>query len=110
MLRRGCQRGVSGAPWLVYGPENRFPVFALTWGTRARAFYAAEESCRDANGQVTNPLIQHSLERGLEGCVILEWNTPRRGLVWVRDYHNQFHTGASYSWLELLTEIPDMEK
>ena len=27
----------------------------------------------------------------------------------LRDYHNSFHGGAPYSWLELANEIPEME-
>eukprot|EP00959_Pyramimonas_sp_CCMP1952_P124956 2612041-Pyramimonas_sp.AAC.3 len=93
-----------GSPWLVMSSEESgLPCQAITWGTRSRAFYAAEES------QPDNEFILAAIAAGLDGCQILNMRTPRVILECMRDYHNNFHAGATYSFIELLNEIPTME-
>jgi hypothetical protein len=79
------------------------PLQLLTWGTLGRAFY----KCVDEHG--SHPNIVASLDAGLSGVVILSGRLPRDCIAFVRDYHNQFHGGASDSWIKLLKDTVEVE-
>ncbi|CAK0814947.1 unnamed protein product, partial [Prorocentrum cordatum] len=67
---------------------------------------------KHADGSIakfSNPFIQDSCARGLPDCALLSWRVPVNFLKWMRDFHNLFQDGATYSFLELLSEIPDIE-
>ena len=41
ILERGMVTGVAGEPWMQFSESFTFPLRAITWGSRCRAFYKA---------------------------------------------------------------------
>ena len=104
ILTRGIVEGVRGEPWLAYSRGQNLPMLAISWGSLSRSFYHAVEIAS------SNPFVLSALAAGLRGCRRLHERTPEDVIAWLRDYHNQFHGGASYSFAELLTDITEIEE
>ena len=105
ILARGLVPGVAGEAWFAMSPGEKEPYLAITFGGRSDAVYAlaADKSLK------TNPYLTETLRTGILNCRIFTAKMPTWVRKWLRDYHNSFHKGAGYSFLELLKEIPDME-
>ncbi|CAK0788995.1 unnamed protein product, partial [Prorocentrum cordatum] len=56
-----------------------------------------------------NEYIQLALRTGLTDCTIFVHNTPVVVLLWLMQYHSEFHKGARYSFCEMISETPDIE-
>ncbi len=95
--------GVRGDPWLVAPRKEGDPFLAITFGTLSRALYLAREEDPE------NPLIQESFRRGLKGCMIFEPDIPNDVVIWLRDWHNSWHSGSGVTFLELLQRIPTID-
>jgi hypothetical protein len=70
-------------------------VKLLTYGHLTAAIYKAAEE------QPTNPNVLLIKEHGISGCVAFKSNTPFDVLRWIIQSDNQYHAGASYSYMEL---------
>ena len=105
-LKHGVVPFVSGSPFAVWGKDMSFPLRAITWGTRCRAFYAKVISHCD------NPKIKAALKSGLRMVTTLSENTPHYVLEFIMNYHNNsdWQQGASFSFVELLCTCLDIEK
>lgn len=104
ILTRGVVDGVRGEPWMIFSEGQQLPLQAITWASLSRSFYHAAQMEPD------NKFIKNALKAGLRRCRRLHENTPDDVIAWLRDYHNQFHGGARFSFTELLTEIPEIEE
>lgn len=96
------QSSVDGAPGTMAGG---YPLQLITWGTLGRAFYLAVE--QDVNQK--NEQIQTSLCRGLSSICVLDHRTPPDVYNFLKWYHNQFHEGQGDSFLQLLSDVPEIE-
>ena len=95
--------GVVGVGGAGVGAGATF--MAITFATLSAAVYDAAE----LPSASSNKFIQRALADGLGGCKILHSRTPLRVLVWLRDFHNSFHSGCSSSFIEELQVALDAE-
>ena len=103
LMKRGLVEGVRGAAWMVFSVGNQLPALAITYASLSRAFYGALLK------QPLNPQLLNTLNNGLRKVRMLDFRTPAKVIRHLRDYHNQFHSGAFYSFLELMGEIKHIE-
>ena len=104
ILTRGVVEGVRGEPWMLFSENQSMPLLAITWASLSRSFYFALETAP------TNPFIVSSLRTGLRRVRRLHEKCPADVIEFLRDYHNQFHEGCRFSFVELLSSIPSMEE
>ena len=97
ILENGVVPSVRGAPWARYGADGVAQM--ITWGSLSSAAYEAHRR------QPTNPQVLASLAAGVTFATIWNGNTPDDVISWLKKYHNQFHTGAGYSFVECLEEL-----
>ncbi len=103
ILTLGLSGGVRGSPWALLSKGNKPPYKMITFRTLSKAFYLAHARAPD------NKQVQASLESGIPGAVLLHWLTPEDVIVWLRDWHNSFHAGSKFSFLEALDLISTYE-
>eukprot|EP00959_Pyramimonas_sp_CCMP1952_P206887 4327370-Pyramimonas_sp.AAC.1 len=101
-LTMGNIAGVRGQPWAVLSPghgkdgEGVPPYRLVSYATLTRAVYrAVSEDPIDAN-------VKETLRQGLENVQVYRASTPRDVVIWLRDFHNEFHSGPGYTVVELL--------
>lgn len=99
VLEKGIVPGVRGEPWLVLPQGGSGPREAITYGGLSNAFYKALEL------QPDNPQVHATLKAGLRSCRLLDARIPVSVRKFLKDYHNRFHSGSSYSFVELLTDV-----
>jgi len=101
---RGLVPGVAGEPWLCCSDGEVPPYHALTLGGRSGAIYELAEK------QPTNPQVMETIKGGIMARRFTS-KMPKWLRVWLRDYHNNsvFQRGSTYSYIEFLKEIPEME-
>lgn len=58
----------------------------------------------------TNEHVLEGMRTGITGAITLKTGTPPDIMAWIRDFHNDFHGGASKSFIELYSLVPDCEK
>lgn len=71
------------------------PLQCITWGTLTRAAYRAFET-KGAEPEVVAAKIA-----GMEDVCILHARTPRDVVLWLRDYHNQWHFGSGMTYIQV---------
>ena len=71
---------------------------------RSDAFY---EACEEEPG---NPAIVATVQQGLHTCIILSERTPKWALRELRDLHNNFHSGAEPSCVDIVLYVPTVEQ
>ena len=103
VLKNGNVPGVRGAPWAVLSTGNTPPYKLITYRTLSKAVYMAKKVAPE------NPLVIASIEAGLPNAVLFDCRIPEDVVIWLRDYHNGFHNGASTSFVEVLKAIPQLE-
>ena len=74
------------------------PLQALAAGTITGVFYDAFQEEPD------NPNLLASLKDGIP-VRVLHQDTPFEIRIWLRDWHNKFHTGSGYSVLDCISDI-----
>ena len=94
----GLVRGVRGEPWAVASLDGGGPYKMIAAATLVQAFFEAEQE------MPTNPQVVATKAAGLQGCLVLNHETPPEVLRWLRDFHNSFHIGAPTSVVELLQD------
>jgi hypothetical protein len=94
----GLVRGVRGEPWAVASPDGGGPYKMIAAATLVQAFFEVEQD------MPTNPQVVATKAAGLQGCLVLNHETPPEALRWLRDFHNSFHIGAPTSVVELLQD------
>ena len=94
IMEQGLVSGVRGAAWTIEQADGTFKL--ITFGTLSSAVYQLIET-----GHREHPMVQHALATGIVGSVVLHSKTPIDVIAWLRDYHNTFHCGSSYSFVEL---------
>ena len=47
----------------------------------------------------------NALSSGLSRCKVYSRKMPGKVCLWMRDIHNQFHTGSKYGFMELLEDV-----
>lgn len=55
--------------------------------------------------QPTNPQVIASIKAGVTLATIWHTDTPDDVVSWLKKYHNQFHTGAGYSFIECMEDF-----
>jgi hypothetical protein len=103
MKQFGCIPGVRGEAWLVAPSAPGEPYLAISWGSLSRAFYAAHLEDPD------NVLLQVSAKRGLTGAIVFESGLPDDCVEWLRDWHNQWHSGSGVSFCQTLQLCPKVD-
>lgn len=91
---------VVGSPGQV---REGFPLRLLSWGTLGRAFYSVVVQAP------AHPNIVASLERGISNLTVFGANFPRDCCQFIRDSQNNFHGGASDSFIKLLRDTQEVE-
>eukprot|EP00974_Lingulodinium_polyedra_P099229 9614252-Lingulodinium_polyedra.AAC.1 len=103
ILQKGIVTGVRSEAWMVFSPGRTFPALALSYGTLAEALYVAAER------EPSNPFVANALSKGLPNVRMLNEMTPSNVLSFLKTYNNEFHGGSSWTILELLDEVLDLE-
>ena len=104
---RGIVDGVRGECWCgeplpdQFGHRGNGPFQALSYGSLCESFYAALQL------DPTNPLLQRTLQRGLEVRVFSN-KMPDSIAKYLVRLHNRFHGGAGVSFVELMQTVPDV--
>ncbi|CAK9059138.1 unnamed protein product [Durusdinium trenchii] len=95
-------KSITLLAWMVYGPSNQLPVYAITFGHRSEALYRALSRDED------NVYVQRAMSTGLENVRMLRPDTPvevRRALCTM---HNQYHQGTGETWISLLDKSEEI--
>lgn len=104
ICRSGIVPGVRGEAWFQWGPDRTYPVKAITFGTLTDAAYLCFEKYPDQF------YVKATKSAGIPQVRLLHENMPESVAEWMVQYHNNFHHGSSYSFLELLQDIPSIEQ
>ena len=70
----GLVRGVRGEPWAVASPDGGGPYKMIAAATLVQAFFEVEQE------MPTNPQVVATKAAGLQGCLVLNHETPPGGL------------------------------
>lgn len=54
--------------------------------------------------QPENPQVIASINAGVTNATIWHTESPDDVVSWLKKYHNQFHTGAGYSFVECMED------
>jgi hypothetical protein len=95
ILTMGNVGQVRGRPWAIASAGDKPPYKLVSYGTLTRAIYKA------AAAEPRNPNVVATLKAGLEGVEIFSHRTPVDVVRWMVLFHNEFHSGSSFSVCEV---------
>ena len=103
-LDRGLSQDVAGSAWMQWSAGRKFPALALTYNHRSQAFYR-----NLAAGHKDHKFIKETLASGLRNVRMLKYNTPKFIVKFLCNYHNDFHEGASATFVRFILEVAQLE-
>jgi hypothetical protein len=101
--KQGGLVGVRGLPWAVK-PDGDGPYQMLTWGHFCDGVIVA------AARSPENPYVLATLKKGVVNATVFNASTPDDVLLYLIRLHNDFHQGASGSFLDLLSDLKTLEQ
>eukprot|EP00959_Pyramimonas_sp_CCMP1952_P306495 6414576-Pyramimonas_sp.AAC.1 len=109
ILKKGLMEGVRGEAWAIPSEKStgvvnieRHQLHLLSHATLAEAVY---EACRRKH---TNRYVKTTLENGLK-VKVFHPRSPAFICEYLKEIHNEFHTGAQTSYLEKYDTCKDIE-
>eukprot|EP00959_Pyramimonas_sp_CCMP1952_P026137 548513-Pyramimonas_sp.AAC.1 len=107
IMHTGCIVGVRGQAWVIQKPSDtdveHFDM--LSAATLTEALYEAVKRCK----KTRNQFVERSVESGVSNYMAFHMNTPDDVILYLKQLNNEFHRGASTTFLEVTQKTESAE-
>ncbi|CAK0807139.1 unnamed protein product [Prorocentrum cordatum] len=101
VLQNGAMAAMRAAPIVIAGDGGKMEI--IGGGTLVDSIFVAK------NMQPENPHVVRALATGIPNCIEFDSRTPDDVITWVKNEHNNWHSGSKYSCLEMYNELETIE-
>ncbi|CAK0895701.1 unnamed protein product, partial [Prorocentrum cordatum] len=101
VLQNGVMAAMRAAPIVIAGDGGKMEI--IGGGTLVDSIFVAKSM------QPENPHVVRALATGIPNCIEFDSRTPDDVITWVKNEHNNWHSGSKYSCLEMYNELETIE-